>query len=93
MGEGSTNDDCLTKFTRKGYHVSMRSKEKRHLRMQSIYLKKVYELALQYMNNKTWRECCKMCIDILSGNDVNYIKSDQIIMKWNRKFKVKDPLC
>ena len=42
------------------------------------------------MNEKTWQECCQICIQSLADNGTQYCKDTLSIMKWNREFRTKD---
>ena len=52
LGEGASNDDVLTMLCEDGESGSITNKGMTHLRMQFLYLRKAYELAIQFMNKK-----------------------------------------
>jgi len=58
LGEGASNDDVLTMLCEDGESGNITNKGMTHLRMQFLYLRKAYELAIQFMNKKTWKQCC-----------------------------------
>jgi hypothetical protein len=57
-----------------------------------LLLKKSYELALEHMNEKNWKECCNMSLLILSEAGIDIIKCPKTIMKWNRFFRTYECL-
>ena len=42
------------------------------------------------MNQKTWNECCQLCIESLADNGIEYCKRKCSIMKWNFEFRTKE---
>ena len=82
------NDDILVQLTKCDNPLIITTKGRQYLRMQFIYLRKAYELLLQYMNSKTWAECYQLCIDNLEDNGINYLRSKVTLTKWNREFRV-----
>jgi len=65
LGEGASNDDVLASMCPAGESGNITNKGMTHLRMQFMYLRKAYELAIQFMNKKTWKQCCEMTIQHL----------------------------
>ena len=65
------------------------TKQKEKLRIQCLYLKQAYEIAIQKMNGNTWSECCNMAIEEIEtiqitkvGNEKNFWKVEYNIQKW-----------
>ena len=73
-----------------GESGNMTNKCMTHLRMQFMYLRKAYELAIQFMNQKTWKQCCEICIEYLEDNGTRYCSSTWTLMKWNKQFRIYD---
>ena len=90
LGEGTSDDNVLSMLCAQDEVNNISNKGMTHLRMQFIYLRKAYEIALQYMNGNTWKECCEMSIMQLDDNGTTYISSPLTLMKWNKQFKKKD---
>ena len=69
---------------------SLSVKKREHLRIRCIYMRKCYETAMQYMNQKTWNECISIAISELSDQGINYIHSQKPIRNWNIEFREKE---
>ena len=63
----STSDDILISLINDVDTIAETSlKQRENLRMQCFYLKNAYLNAIQYMNIKTWTNCCIKAINFLS---------------------------
>ena len=58
-----------------------------HIRMRCIYLRRSYENALLYMNDKTWTECIKVSIEQLKAVGIDFVVDPQTIRTWNIQFR------
>ena len=63
------------------------SKQKEHLRYQCLYLRKAYEIAIQFMSAKTWTECIIMAISELADIGIQFIKNEKTVRQWHTIFK------
>ena len=90
LSQAAVDDDVLKLLSDTKDLGSLTNKGMTHLRMKFVYLRKSYELAIQYMNKKTWKECCKLCIQSFQDNGTQYCKSIVSIMRWNREFRSQD---
>ena len=90
LREGATNDEVLKGLSDTDDTGVLTNKGMTHLRMQVVYLRTAYELAIQLMSQKTWKECCQLCIDAIVDLGTNYCKDKISIMKWNRMSRNKD---
>ena len=86
----TVDDDTLISLLEDDINfVDVLTHQKQHLRYQCIYLRKCYEISLQYMNEKTWTECIKMALVELSDQAILYIMNDKTIREWNISFRQK----
>ena len=65
-------------------------KQEQRLRMQFLYLRKLYELALQYMNTSTWLVCICCAIQELSDNGIISVKNEQIVRRIHSQFRMNN---
>jgi len=63
------------------------SKQKENIRNQCLYLRKSYELAIQHMNKLTLKECCKLAIDELMDDGINFVKNEKTVRRWHTQFR------
>ena len=47
-----------------------------------LYLRKVYELALQHLNTLSWKDCCRVCVIELADARIHFIKNEKNIWRW-----------
>ena len=59
-----------------GGHSDPLDHQKQHLRFDCIYLKKVYEIAIQNMNSWTWKQCAEAAIAELNDAGFSHIKNE-----------------
>lgn len=62
------------------------------LRHQCLYLRQAYEVALQFMNKKTWKECCMRAIEELASVGVTAIINDKALRRWHIMFRNEELL-
>ena len=55
LGEGTSDDNVLNMLCAQDEVNNISNKGMTHLRMQFMYLRKAYEVALQYMNGNAWK--------------------------------------
>ena len=60
------------------------------IRYQCIYLRKAYEVAIQYMNGITWVQSIRKAIEELSDQGIIIVKNDKTIRKWNVMFRTDE---
>ena len=65
LGEGTSDDHELNILCAESESSNITNKGMTHLRVQFMYLRKAYELAIQFMNESTWKRYCEMCIQHL----------------------------
>jgi hypothetical protein len=61
------NDDSATQLT---------AKQERRIVTRCLYLRKAYEIAVQFMNLWTWKECCAVAIKSLRDCGMNYVRNE-----------------
>ena len=62
-------------------------KQKENIRLQCMYLRTAYTIALQYMNTITWKECCRRAIIEVDEYGIQYICNEKTIRCWNILFR------
>ena len=94
LSDASLDDDVLIKLVANVDSNSfLTSKQREKLRTQCIYLKEVYEIAVNHMNNITWKECCAKSIDQVARNiGKRMIKNEKTIRRWNIIFRKQELL-
>ena len=90
LGQAAMDDETLKLVSNTSDISTITNKGMTHLRMKFVYLQKAYELAIQYMNKKTWKECCELCIQSCEDNGTTYCRNTLSVMRWNREFRSKD---
>ena len=59
----SFDDNCLEQIVASTNLLSdLTIKQREILRMQCLCLKQAYEFVIQFMNHKTWLECCQLTV-------------------------------
>ena len=84
----TVDDDTLMSLVDDNIDMDdLSSNQKQHLRYQCIYLRKSYEIALQYMNTYTWTQCINVALVELCDQGIVNIKCDRTIREWNIRFR------
>ena len=63
------------------------SKQRQSIRMYCMYLKKAYELALQYICVQKWKTCIRLAINELADVGITDIKDEKTIRLMNCHFR------
>ena len=67
-------------------------KQVTNLRLDCLFLKKAYEIALQRMNEYTWTQCIFMAIKELEDCGIRYVITDKPVRLINQSFRVNEKL-
>jgi hypothetical protein len=57
-----------------------------------LYLRKTYEIAVQCMNDWTWKECCAEAIKVLCDCGITYVSHERTIRRWHMFFRKNNTL-
>ena len=85
---GMLGDDVLCTLVSDVESINdFNSKQKESIRKKCLYLRKSYEIALQYMNKLTWKKCCQLAIDELEDDGIYYAKNEKNLRMWHIQFR------
>ena len=63
------------------------SSQRQQIRFDCLYLRKAYEVAVQNMNQITWKDCIIIAIDEMKDGGFNHIKKEKDIRRINQQFR------
>ena len=87
LGDGMIDDDILRIMSSNEEDVIITIFGSTHLRTKYIYLKFAYGNDIQYMNDKTWLQCCQLAVDMLADTISKVITSARTVVIWNMEFR------
>ena len=70
LGDGMIDDHILKMMYTNEEDAIIATFASTHLRTKYMSLKYAYENSIQYMNDKTWLECCRLVVDVLAQKSV-----------------------
>ena len=89
----SFDDSCLEQIVASINSLSdLTIKQREILRMQCLCLKQAYESAIQFMNNKTWHDCCQLAVEEVANIGIFSVKDKRTICNWNFEFRNREKL-
>ena len=59
-----------------------------YIEKKATYLRQAFTIAIEYMPDKTWQQCCEEAIQELENVGYKTIKNWQTLSDWNRAFRV-----
>ena len=94
LAKAAYDDDTLVSLLTDVDSVDkLSSYQKQHLRFDCIYLKKLYEVAIQNMNSWTWQQCAQAAIAELNDAGFNHIKNERTLRNLNMRYRVNQKLA
>ena len=93
LSEAAFDDDILLSLLDDIESLdNLSSWQKQHVRLDFIYLKNLYEIAIQNMNSFTWTECSIEAISVLCDAGFTHKLHNRSLRDLNMKYRVNEKL-
>ena len=90
LSAATTDDDMLVSLLDDFQSLdNLSSYQKQHIRLDCVYLKKLYEIGIQHMNCWTWRKYSTEAISILNDAGFTHRVNERSLRTLNTKFRVQ----
>ena len=84
------DDSLLVLVNNENRIIDISNKQRGYLQTKYLYLHKLYELALQHMDNITWKQRIVMAISELEDDAIFSLKNEKTVRQWNIELCLKE---